>query len=171
MKQKLALARALLHRPKLILLDEPTAGLDVQSAVEIREDLEALVSEEEVTIFLTTHNMTDAERLCDRVAIIKSGALLTEGRPEELRSGVGVSRLEIIGEGINDQVLGILRTLPPVTAVQSHNNHVVVEVDKGTQSADLVSTLVNCGVQIEEVRRSTVSLEEVFLKYTGEEND
>ena len=86
MKQKLALARTMLHRPKLILLDEPTAGLDVQAAVAIREDLAALASREQVTIFLTTHNMVDAEKLCQQVAVIREGKLVAQGSPAELRA-------------------------------------------------------------------------------------
>ena len=73
MKQKLALARTMLHRPPLLLLDEPTAGLDVMAANEVRHDLATLAAREGTTIFLTTHNMVEAERLCAEVAVIRSG--------------------------------------------------------------------------------------------------
>ena len=171
MKQKLALTRTLLHRPNLILLDEPTAGLDVQSAVAIREDLETLVSKEEVTIFLTTHNMTDAEKLCDQVAIINKGQLLVEGSPTTLRESAGASRVEVLGYGFKDKALDLLRNHPQVKAVQSHNNHLMIDVVEETPSSDLVSILVSNGAQIEEVRRSKASLEDVYLQVIGEQND
>jgi len=79
MKQKLALARALLHRPSLIFLDEPTAGLDPIAAAAVREDLAALAAREGVTVFLTTHNLSEAEKLCHQVGVIRQGKLLAVG--------------------------------------------------------------------------------------------
>jgi len=171
MKQKLALARTLLHRPGLLLLDEPTAGLDVQSAVAIREDLETLAAKEEVTIFLTTHNMTDAERLCDQVAIIQNGSLMAQGSPDDLCKSNGDSRIEVVGIGFSEKAIISLRDHPMVKAVQSNNNHLVIDVLKESPSSELVSILVREGAQIEEVRRSKASLEDVFLKVIGKQND
>lgn len=171
MKQKLALARTLLHRPGLILLDEPTAGLDVQSAVAIRNDLEALVAEQDVTIFLTTHNMTDAERLCDQVAIIKNGKLLAQGKPDELQAGTKQTQIEIVGSGFDAPILNRLQTHPSVTSVQAQNNHLTLVVLEESQIPQLVSILVSNGAQIEEVQRQKISLEDVFLRVTGEDND
>jgi len=86
MMQKLAIARAMLHRPELVFLDEPTAGLDPVAAVELREQITGLALHEGVTVFLTTHNLAEAEKLCSRVAVIRQGRLLAEGRPDELRA-------------------------------------------------------------------------------------
>ncbi len=94
MKQKLALARALLARPPLLFLDEPTAGLDVMAATEIREKLVETVSEFGVTVFLTTHNMTEAERICERVAIVREGRVLATGTPDSLKHATDASDLE-----------------------------------------------------------------------------
>jgi ABC-2 type transport system ATP-binding protein len=170
MKQKLALARTLLHRPNLILLDEPTAGLDVQSAVSIREDLQALASKEDVTIFLTTHNMTDAEKLCDQVAVIQDGSLVAWGSPDELRAQVARPQVEIKGRGFNELALNSLRSLPQVTSVESNNSHLFIDLRSETDTAALVSILVGAGAQVEEVQRRRASLEEVFLSLTGEGN-
>jgi len=89
MKQKLAIARAILHRPDLVFLDEPTSGLDALAAARLREDLASLVRREGITVFLTTHNLSEAEKLCSRVAVIHNGKLLAQGTPDELRSKVG----------------------------------------------------------------------------------
>jgi len=99
MRQKLALARALLHRPALALLDEPTAGLDVMAANAVRDDLAALASQGGVTVFLTTHNMAEAERLCSQVAVIREGKLVAVGNPDKLRAQAGGPRVEIFGRG------------------------------------------------------------------------
>src|SRR5262249_29648004 len=99
MKQKLAIARVLLHRPALIFLDEPTAGLDPLAAAALRDDLAALARREGVTVFLTTHNLSEAEKLCARVAVIRRGRLLAEGAPEELRVRKSRQRVEVEGRG------------------------------------------------------------------------
>ena len=94
MKQRLAVARAMLHRPLLLFLDEPTAGLDVLAAKALRDDLSAPVERHGLTVFLTTHNMPEAERLCSQVAVIRDGRLVDVGPPEELRAKAGQPNLE-----------------------------------------------------------------------------
>ena len=98
MKQKLAVARTLMHRPNLIFLDEPTAGLDPVASAALRDDLKTLAQHEGVTIFLTTHNLADAEKLCGQVGVINHGQLLAIGSPEELRSRTSAPRLYLTGK-------------------------------------------------------------------------
>jgi ABC-2 type transport system ATP-binding protein len=167
MKQKLALARTLLHRPRLVLLDEPTAGLDVRSAVAIREDLRSLVAQEDVTIFLTSHNMADVEKLCGQVAVIQHGRLVASGSPDELRARAGGPRVEIIGRGFEQAMLDALQAHPQVNKIQARNGQLLVDLLGETDTAALVSILVGGGAQVEEVHRSKASLEEVFLSLTG----
>lgn len=169
MKQKLALARALLHRPPLVLLDEPTAGLDVMAATAVREDLTALTGRDGVTVFLTTHNMAEAEKLCSRVAVIRQGRLVAMGHPDELRARAGSPRIEIVGRGFNDDVLELLRARSEVAAAQVHNERLVIDLRQETDTAPLVGLLVSAGVQVEEVRRGQASLEDVFLTLMEEE--
>jgi ABC-2 type transport system ATP-binding protein len=85
MKQKLAIARAMLHRPTLVFLDEPTAGLDALAARTLREDLARLASSGGATVFLTTHNLAESERLCAKVAVIRRGQIVADGSPAALR--------------------------------------------------------------------------------------
>jgi ABC-2 type transport system ATP-binding protein len=170
MKQKLALARTMLHRPKLILLDEPTAGLDVQAAVSVREDLAALAAREQVTIFLTTHNMVDAEKLCHQVAVIREGELLAVGSPDQLRGSIDQPRVEVIGRRFSDGALAALRAHPQVATIQKQEHHLMIDLFKETDTAALVSILVGAGAQVEEVHRSKASLEDVFLTLVGEQD-
>ena len=109
MKQKLAVARTLMHRPELVFLDEPTAGLDPVASAALREDLEMLASREGVTIFLTTHNLVEAEKLCNQVGVINHGQLLALGSPTDLRSRTSAPRLYVSGQGFSSQVIDGLR--------------------------------------------------------------
>ena len=169
MKQRLALARAMLHRPPLIFLDEPTAGLDVVSAVMVRDDLESLAAREGVTVFLTTHNMAEAERLCSQVAVIREGKLMAIGHPDELRAQAGGPRLEIIGRGFDDNVLNLLRAHVDVAAAEVENERLTIDLREGVDAAPIVSLVVSAGIQVEEVHRGRPSLEEVFLTLMEEE--
>jgi ABC-2 type transport system ATP-binding protein len=169
MQQKLALARALLHRPPLVLLDEPTAGLDVPSAAAVRDDLEALAAREGVTVFLTTHNMAEAEKLCSRVAVIREGKLVAVGHPDQLRARAGGPRVEIVGRGFSENVLNLLRRRPEVVSAGIENQHLNIDLREGADTAPLVGLMVSAGVQVEEVRRGKASLEDVFLTLMEEE--
>jgi ABC-2 type transport system ATP-binding protein len=171
MKQKLALARALVHRPSLVFLDEPTAGLDVVAATALRDDLAALGAQGDITIFLTTHNMAEAERLCSRVAVIHHGRLVAVGHPDELRARAGGPTVEVVGRGFGDEVLGLLRRLPEVAFVESGNGHLSIHLSGEIDTAPLVRLLVESGAQVEEVRRGQASLEEAFLAIVEEPND
>ncbi len=169
MKQKLALARALLHRPPLVFLDEPTAGLDVVSATALRDDLAGLTSHEGVTVFLTTHNMSEAERLCHQVAVIRQGKLLAVGNPDELRARAGSPRVDVVGGPFSQPVLDMLRTRPEVSSTEVQDRHLTIYLTQQMETAPLVSLLVGAGVQVEEVRKGKASLEEVFLTLMEEE--
>jgi ABC-2 type transport system ATP-binding protein len=163
MKQKLALSRALLHRPSLVFLDEPTAGLDALAAAAVRDDLENLAANEGVTVFLTTHNLVEAESLCNQVAVIRDGKLVAIGHPDELRERARSPCLEIFGRGFNENVLNLLRVHPDVVAAGIQNEHLVIDLIEGADLANLVSLIVSAGVQVEEVHRGHASLEAVFL--------
>ena len=163
MKQKLAIARTLLHRPSLVFLDEPTAGLDPVAAAALHEDLTSLVAREGVTVFLTTHNLVEAEKLCQQVGVIRQGNLLAIGAPDQLRSQAGGKRLEIIGKGFTPQVIQQLQAQPLVSGVQVNNSHLTIQLRDAAETAPLVTLLVGAGVQIEEVRKGKANLEETFL--------
>jgi ABC-2 type transport system ATP-binding protein len=162
MKQKLAVARALLHRPALVFLDEPTAGLDPIAAAALRDDLAALSKDEGVTVFLTTHNLAEAEKLCHQVGVIREGKLLAVGRPDELRRNSS-TKVEIFGRNFTPGVLDQLRLRPEVVSAQSVNGHLELNLRPDAETAPLVGLLVQHGVEIEEVRKGKASLEETFL--------
>jgi ABC-2 type transport system ATP-binding protein len=163
MKQKLAIARALLHRPQLIFLDEPTAGLDPVAAAALRSDLATLADREGVTVFLTTHNLAEAEKLCQLVGVVRNGRLLALGSPEQLRSQAGKPRLEVRGRGFTTAVLQELRARPEVSELVQRDGQLLIGVNQSAETAPLVSLLVHCGVEIDEVHKGQADLEETFL--------
>ena len=169
MKQKLAVARTLMHRPELIFLDEPTAGLDPVASSNLREDLSTLVAQEGVTIFLTTHNLAEAEKLCDQVGVITHGQLLAVGSPSDLRSKTSAPRLYVTGQGITTQIVDELKSHTLVKRVQQQNGKLTMDLNEMTRSHEIVRQLVMAGVQIDEVKKEQADLEDVFLKLVEEE--
>ena len=171
MKQKLAIARTLLHRPALVFLDEPTAGLDPVAAAGLRDDLSRLASQQGATIFLTTHNMAEAEKLCSLVAVVRQGKLLAVGSPTELRSrGGGGQRAEIAGRGFSEAMLATLRQQASVSQASIENGRLMLLLNNGSEVAPLVSLIVREGGEVQEVRSGQGSLEDVFLTLMEEEH-
>jgi ABC-2 type transport system ATP-binding protein len=171
MKQKLAVARALFHHPALIFLDEPTAGLDPLAASALREDLDTLAKQEGVTIFLTTHNLAEAEKLCDQVGVIRQGKLLAVGTVDSLRSSNGSHKVVITGSGFGEPVLAVLRSQPEVNSVSRTDGRLIIDLNQDRSTASFVSLLVNSGAQVEEVVKSKASLEDVFLTLMEEDRE
>jgi ABC-2 type transport system ATP-binding protein len=169
MKQKLAVARALLHRPALIFLDEPTAGLDPVAAAALRDDLAGLAARGGVTVFLTTHNLAEAEKLCQQVAVIRQGKLLAVGHPDELRARGGRPRMVVVGRGFEPPVLAAMRARPEVLSAEVENGRLTIELRQAGETAGLVSQLIAAGAQVEEVRKGQASLEDVFLDLVDED--
>lgn len=174
MRQKLAVARALLHRPRLVFLDEPTAGLDPVAAASLRDDLLELARQEGVTVFLTTHNLAEAEKICDRVAVIQAGRLLAAGTPAELQAQRASTRLLVRGRNLtHPEVQRALATCPDIRAVRATDadgHHLALTLAEEADPAAIVRLLIECGAQVEEARRERSSLEAVFLSLVGEDS-
>lgn len=172
MRQRLALARALLHQPPLLFLDEPTAGLDASAALMIRHELQRLARANGVTVFLTTHNLAEAEAICDVVGIIHQGRLVACGSPAKLSAQIRGDQVAVSGSGITSTILAEVYRLPYVQQVTaSSNEHIVVSLDSVEHTGRLVAFLVHAGVDIREVYPRRTPLEQVFLALTAEPNN
>ena len=170
MKQKLAVARALFHRPPLIFLDEPTAGLDPVAAAALRDDLHTMAQREGTTVFVTTHNLTEAQQLCALVGVIRKGKLLDVGHPDELRFRAGGPRAEFAGREFSQRLLFKLASLPEVKNATLTNGRLTIDLTGDVSLAPLVRLAVAEGAEIEEVRRGAASLEEAFLAMVEEDD-
>ncbi|HEX9564133.1 MAG TPA: ABC transporter ATP-binding protein [Gemmatimonadaceae bacterium] len=169
MKQKLAVARAVYHRPPLVFLDEPTAGLDPVASAALRDDLASLAVGQGVTVFLTTHNLVEAERLCALVGVIRRGRLVAMGPPGSLLQE-NSAIVRISGSGLDEPTAQGALSLPGVIAAALDRGELVVRLAPGATSAALVAMLVQRGVGVEEVRRERRTLEEAFLELVGEDS-
>jgi ABC-2 type transport system ATP-binding protein len=166
MRQKLAIARALLHEPEVLFLDEPTSGLDPQASRLVR-DFIAELKEEGRTIILTTHNLEEADRLCDRVAVI-SGHLLALDSPGELRRKLFGRRVVFHLLEANQRLAGELEKFEFVTEAQVVENKILAAVDDPEeQNPLLIRTLVESGAEIQFVGELRRRLEDVYLELMG----
>src|SRR5215216_686878 len=170
MKQKIAIARALFHHPPLIFLDEPSAGLDPVAAAALHADLTRLVANEGVTVFLNTHNLAEAEKLCAQVGVIRKGKLLALGNLDELRLREGRHKIEIIGHGFDEKTLTLLRARQEVKQAEIRNGRLMMDVRGDGKIGSLVTLIVQAGAEIEDISRGGESLEDLFLTLMQEEN-
>jgi ABC-2 type transport system ATP-binding protein len=163
MRQKLAIARALLHEPEILFLDEPTNGLDPQAARLVREFIGELKGEGR-TIILCTHNLEEADRLCDRVAVV-NGHLLALDSPKALRRNIFGRKVVFHLAEIKTTFDQALRSFEFVTDVQIFENKILVSVeDPETNNPDLIRALVEEGAQIQFVGELRRRLEDVYLE-------
>lgn len=169
MKQKLAIARALLHRPELVFLDEPTAGLDPIAAAALRDELSRLVASEGVTVFLTTHNLAEAERLCSLVGVVRDGKLLALAPPAQIAARNATPQVEITGGGLTEAMLQRVRALPCVLAVRASGRCATVDLRSVGDGSTVVAEFVRSGLLVEAVRAGPGSLDDAFLALVGEQ--
>nr|MBO2501850.1 ABC transporter ATP-binding protein [Thermoanaerobacterales bacterium] len=168
MKRRANIAAGLLHRPRLLVLDEPTVGVDPQSRNAILESVEALAGEG-MSVLYTTHYMEEAERLCDRIGIIDEGRLIAEGTRRELVAQLGVGdQVEVTGTGDLAAFAAACAELPGALGAEARDGSVVVRVEQGsTALAPIVAAAERTGVAVGGVEVTEPDLEDVFLALTG----
>jgi ABC-2 type transport system ATP-binding protein len=168
MRRRVDLAAALVNRPPVLFLDEPTTGLDIRSRIGLWEAIEALVSEG-TTVLLTTQYLDEADRLADRIAVIDRGLVIAEGSPAELKAQVGGERLDIHlceGQRGEEAVAALASIASDRPFVEDGSVRVPVAERRGT-IADAVRRLDDAGIAIDDISVSSPTLDDVFLKLTG----
>ena len=166
MKQKLALARALVHEPKLLFMDEPTANLDPESAKTVR-DFILEVKKQGRTIFLNTHNLDEAQRICDRIGIIKT-RLLRIGSPEQLRESLTKPKIEVRLAEVSEALVDALRNKIPNKIEVSDSKLIIDVTDPDKENPVIVNAISSSGGQIREVGQVVPTLEDVYLQIVKE---
>jgi ABC-2 type transport system ATP-binding protein len=167
MKRRLDLALALIHRPRILFLDEPTTGLDPQSRSALWEEVARLASEDGVTVFLTTQYLEEADHLADRVGIIDHGHIVAEGTPAALKAEIGRATVEVEPADPEDtdtviEVLSRFGERQPAS-----RNEIAVRFDNGGDLSDVVRALDEAGVKIAHLDLHEPTLDDVFLTKTG----
>ena len=162
MKQKLAIARALIHDPQVLFLDEPTANLDPEASKTVRDFILDLKKEKK-TIFLNTHNLDEAQRICDRIAILNT-KLMALGRPAELERSISGRKTVVQLETINQTIISAAKRVA-TGAVETDGNKLIIEVnDPEKENPSIVDAIGTAGGRIQFVTALSSTLEDVYLK-------
>jgi ABC-2 type transport system ATP-binding protein len=174
MKKRLQLACSLVHEPKLLFLDEPTTGLDPQSRTAIWRYLEKLNKEDRVTMFLTTQYLDEADRLCQRLAIIDNGKIVASGTPAGLKKEIGADTISLSIEGsaqdatLVERARGIISGVRGVTQVLDSDGGLVAQASNASSIiANIVRGLDDSGIRLSSITFSSPTLDDVFLHHTG----
>ena len=170
LRRRLDLAQALVHRPAILFLDEPTTGLDPQSRNALWGQLRHLSRQDGTTVFLTTQYLEEADQTCDRVAILDGGRLVKLGTPRALKEEVGAGRLvlSLRDQGSRARAAQVLASAPEVTRVEPGDPLVVSVRDVGSSVVPVIRRLEAAGIDIAAVDQARASLDDVFLRYTGD---
>ncbi|MGH2813401.1 MAG: DUF4162 domain-containing protein, partial [Actinomycetota bacterium] len=173
MRRRLDLGGALVHRPPVLILDEPTTGLDPQTRLALWSHLEGL-RRDGATLFLTTQYLEEVDRLSDRVAIIDHGRIVALGAPEDLKAEIAADAISITlheveeRERLIEKIEGMMSNLAGLSEVRHDEESVAVYVKDGASSLpEVVRRLDTGGIQVKGLTLSTPSLDDVFLKHTG----
>jgi ABC-2 type transport system ATP-binding protein len=175
MKKRLDLASSLVHKPKLLFLDEPTTGLDPQSRASVWKYLSKLNKEEGITIFLTTQYLEEADKLCDRLAIIDHGQIVASGTPSELKAEIGADAVTLTADSLRggdwgsaQRVRDVLRGVPGVGEIVEGDGGVTIYArNGGALVPEIVRAFDLSGMKLSSINLSRPSLDDVFLKHTG----
>jgi ABC-2 type transport system ATP-binding protein len=171
MRRRLDIALGLVHRPRVLFLDEPTTGLDPEARVAMWEEVSRLAEAESLTILLTTHYLEEADQLADRLAIVSQGKVVVEGTPGELKQRLSGDAVQLeVDRGAVEQAQGILAGVGARPEQVLDGRTIVARVDNGGRALPrIISALEGAGVPIESVSVSRPSLDDVYLHFTGRE--
>jgi ABC-2 type transport system ATP-binding protein len=169
MRRRLEIARGLVHEPKIFFLDEPTTGLDPVSRVSVWEMLSRLKRERDLTILVTTHYMDEADKLCDRIAIVDHGKLVALDSPLKLKASIpGKNILEVSFANVPANWMETLKSLPEVADVTSDDNIFRISSNNGPlTTVSLLEAARAAGVTVKSLSVQSTTLDDVFVNYTG----
>jgi len=167
MRKRLELVEGLVHRPKVLFLDEPTLGLDVQTREIIWEYIRKMKEESGMTVFLTTHYLEEADSLCDRIAIIDDGVIKVIGTPTELKTSLGGDMISITISGEEDYT-PVLSSIPNVKDVKKNGNEYKLKTNDGDATmSDVLAKIGEKGWKVTAISLHRPTMNQVFLEYTG----
>ena len=170
MRKRLDIAGGLLHRPKVLFLDEPTVGLDIQTRRKIWEYIKKIHKEFEMTIFLTTHYMEEADQLCDRIGIIDRGKIQIIDSPENMKNAMGNEVISLTFENGNSDFLSQLRQIDLIKKINEDNNKLTIFASKGTEVIPKIFQISSeLQIKIISISLTQPTLDDVFISYTGHE--
>lgn len=168
MKRRLDLAMALIHKPEVLFLDEPTTGLDPMSRTDVWNEVRALNDQEGMTIFLTTQYLEEADELADRVGIIAAGRIEAEGTPTALKKAIGTDLIVAKIEGDMDAAAAAVRSVDGIESVEVHGDELSAAASDGAGAVSGVAVALNSSdLRVTSLTLRTPTLDDVFLDVTG----
>jgi ABC-2 type transport system ATP-binding protein len=169
MRQRLALARAIAPNPEVLILDEPTAGVDPTGQIEIRKLMLEMIHKEGKTILLSSHNLDEVQRICNRIALIHKGQIRLYGELEQFKRDMGQGGLTIeTAERIPADIIGELQKIPGVTVREQNDRILTLNIGKNGEVSGIVTLLAAKGVRIEQVKKQEASLEDMYTSIVKE---
>jgi ABC-2 type transport system ATP-binding protein len=169
MRQRLALARAIAPDPEVLVLDEPTAGVDPTGQIEIRQLMLDMIHKERKTILLSSHNLDEVQRICNRIALIHKGQIKLYGELEKFKREMGQGGLVIeTVEAVPPPILAELQTLPDVRVREQKDGVLVLNIGKTIDVSTIVTLFAVRGVKIEQVKKQEASLEDMYTAIVKE---
>ena len=163
MRQRLALARSMVHDPEILVFDEPTSGVDPSGQIEIRKIMLDLAHKENKTIILSSHNLDEVQRICNRIAIIDRGEIKLYGELESLRKKMGKSGIMISSsKNIPDKVIDEIKGTASLGLKEVKERSLIFIPGRGTETSDIISFLSSRGIKVEEAVKQEASLEEMY---------
>jgi ABC-2 type transport system ATP-binding protein len=169
MARKLDVALGVIHRPRVLFLDEPTTGLDPEARAELWAEITRLAAREQVTVLLTTHYLDEADRMADRLAIVDAGRVVVEGTPEELKKELRGDSVQVeVGAGEVAVAAAVLQRIPGLSGVTAEGALVRARADGGSAAVPAVlAALDGAGIEVTSVTLARPSLDDVYLRYAG----
>jgi len=172
MRKRLDIAGGLLHRPKVLFLDEPTVGLDIQTRRKIWKYIKKIHLEFEMTIFLSTHYMEEADKLCDRIGIIDGGKIQVIDSPQNMKKAMGNEVISLVIEKFDDEnkFISKLRTIEYIKKINEDQNKIVLFASNGTEVIPKIFQMASdLKIKINSISLTQPTLDDVFISYTGHE--
>ena len=163
MRQRLGIAQAIIHNPKILILDEPTNGLDPEGIKDLKVLLKEIVSKQEIAIIISSHLLSEIDNLCNRICILANGKIIKDEKVGEIKKIIGVSNyiLEVNKTSLQD-------IIPNYHIID--NNHIKINTNKENLN-NILKILLSNNIEIYEIKKDIMSLEDIFLKITKEENN
>ena len=169
MRQRLALARAMAPDPEVLVLDEPTAGVDPTGQIEIRQLMLEMIHKEGKTILLSSHNLDEVQRICNRIALIHQGQIRLYGELEQFKREMGQGGLVIeTTETVPGETLAELQKLPDVSVREQNDGVLILNVGKNVEVSNIINLFAARGVKIEQVKKQEASLEDMYTAIVKE---
>jgi ABC-2 type transport system ATP-binding protein len=169
MRQRLALARAIAPDPELLVLDEPTAGVDPTGQIEIRQLMLDMINKEHKTILLSSHNLDEVQRICNRIALIHKGQIRLYGELEQFKRDMGQGGIIIeTAEPVPAAIITELQNLPDISIREQRENILTLNSGKTIDTSTLITLLASRGVRIEQIKKQEASLEDMYTSIVKE---